>query len=243
MLAAHKLSWCIRCIFSAGGSPVLSWDSFRNSRGRRLAGQGHQGNIKGSIRSFNLPILYMFLRIFSLPGSQLLTTRRERRRRRRDPGLSILKNDLSFFYHSLNFKTVITGKFKFQVQVCGALESWCRWEGGGGREVPPPPKYVQGGGGTRAAGAAAWGGTQPREHGLPKEERGKESPKKYSKEGARLCFKKKSMSSIKFWLFFALDFSLNHFLYFKNYLDSPEKLFKISMVFGGKLDMGESTRN
>ena len=42
---------------------------------------------------------------------------------------------------------------------------------------------------------------------------------------------------------FALDFSLNHFLYFKNYLESPEKLFKISMVFGGKLDMGESTRN
>ena len=66
---------------------------------------------------------------------------------------------------------------------------------------PPPPKYVQGGGGTRAAGAAAWGGTQPREHGLPKEERGKESPKKYSKEGAILCFKKKSMSSIKFLLF------------------------------------------
>ncbi len=43
--------------------------------------------------------------------------------------------------------------------------------------------------------------------------------------------------------FFALDFSINHFLYFKNNLDSPEKLFKISMVYGGKLDMGESTRN
>ena len=200
MLAAHKLCWCIRCIFSAGGSPVLSWGSFRNSRGRRLAGQGHPGNIKGSIRSFNLPILYMFLRIFSLPGSQLLTTRRERRRRR-DPGLSILKNDLSFFYHSLNFKTVITGKFKFQVQVCGALESWCRWEGGGGGEASSSSQVRPRRRGTRAAGAAAWGGTQPREHGLPKEERGKESPKKYSKEDAILCFKKKSMSSIKFWLF------------------------------------------
>ncbi len=38
--------------------------------------------------------------------------------------------------------------------------------------------------------------------------------------------------------FFALDLSLNHFLYFKNYLDSPEKLFKISMVYVGEIRYG-----